>query len=131
VTGRRGQCRYREYVPSPGSFAERAIWYLQSLPPGTRLSTRELAEALNSDPRQTSANFKQAVDHGFVSCIGVGENPRAGYLWGLGEKELPERAEPEPTDEGEWPVRRIVKASEAPMTHKLGPSSVFDLAEGV
>jgi hypothetical protein len=128
VSGKKGMRRWGQYVPAPDSLVELAVYHLQSLPLGTELETRQLTTAIGISARNAHGSLDCAVKHGWITRRHDG--PRTSpTLWSLGPN-APRAPNdpPEADDAGEWPKQTIVKASDAKLTHKLGPASVFDLA---
>jgi hypothetical protein len=126
VSGKPGMVRKGPYSPAPDSMAWRALEVL-SLAPNGHATTRELATALGLDPKGIGGYFKGAVRNDWLRFERISENPADGYMWSRGDSAPPPPEVPDPPEDT-WPIRRFVNAHEAPMLHKLGPASIFDLA---
>jgi hypothetical protein len=119
------------YIPAEGSVAARAIEVIAASP-GHEATSQMIRDTLGLGTKSSIAAYLgTALKYDWVTMYRVSAHRSDGCIWGLGKRSPPldvllPRDEPD-----EWPVQRIVKAAEAPMQHKPGPSSVFDLAEAV
>jgi hypothetical protein len=107
------------YVPAPGSHSARAVEFLRSRESGEATSI-ELRAALGvKDGVSLTRYVDGAVKYGLIECRPAIDSDNA-WIWSLGSGKRPGDGEP---------IRRFVNAKDAPLRHKPGPSSVFDLAE--
>lgn len=75
----------RAYTPKPGSVPDRAITFLRSLPPGTELTTDQLASAAGFDRKNATAFLEPALRGGALSRRKSDPaNWRSQDLWQLG-----------------------------------------------
>jgi hypothetical protein len=75
----------KPYMAQPGTIAARAIAHLRSLPPGTVLSSAQLAEALDlDDSKSIHPSLSTALKHGAVHQDAKADNKRI-LLWSLGD----------------------------------------------
>lgn len=59
--------RSRQYTPKPGSVPDRAITYLRTLPPGTEVSTDQLAVAAGFERKNATAFLEPALRGGALA----------------------------------------------------------------
>lgn len=69
------------YTTQPGTLQHRALAVLRALPPGSRLSTIELAEAVDNTPDAVAEAMTPAVKAGAIACHGR----FASRFWSLGD----------------------------------------------
>lgn len=71
------------FMARPGTLAFRAIGYLETLPPGTELSSSALAEALGADGAALTACLGPAHEHGLIDKRKRGGHVRSPVFWSL------------------------------------------------
>lgn len=89
------------YQTQPGTIPHRVVEHLKTLPPGTELSTTELAEAIGANHSGMSACLITAVSHGLLNSDTrpVPMTGRRISYWSLGDGvpvEQPQAEEQEP-----------------------------------
>lgn len=111
------------YQPAQGSTAARAIAHLATLPDGTWLRTRDLADAIGAPASGMMPNLQRAIDHGALQSR---QAQGSRFL----EWALPAALDAFEADErrGGRPVQRTVPAAAASPAGKPGPASVFELS---
>lgn len=73
------------YTPQPGTLAHRIVEHLRAQPPGTTMTSVQLAEALDvDDSTYIIASLVAAVKHGVVHKDWQADNKRL-LLWSLGD----------------------------------------------
>lgn len=78
------------YVPRPGTVPARVIEHLRSLPPGTELTTKQLADAVETDG--VAAYLQVVAAHGLLVRRKEGAGPTCPAYWRLGTPEEQEAA---------------------------------------
>lgn len=83
------------YQTQPGTLPHRVVQHLNSLPPGTVMTTVELCEALDAEPAGFSTSMANCVRMGVLKRYITPSNRRL-LAWSLGDGvPPPEDAEPE------------------------------------
>lgn len=106
------------FTPKPGSVPDRAHAYLLGQPPGTFITSPELAKILGVPAKAMMGSLASLVTHGLVKR----ERRREGHGYLLGDSFDADEAN------GGKPTHRIVPASQTPPPSS-GVASVFDLAK--
>lgn len=103
------------YTPQPGTLAHRIVEHLRAQPPGTTMTSVQLAEALDvDDSTYIIASLVAAVKHGVVHKDWQADNKRL-LLWSLGD------GAPQPKPEDDEPDEPLNPPPEIPKVANLWP----------
>ena len=83
------------YLTPPGTIPHLAIEHLRSLPPGKKLSTAELADAIGHDKATLAACLRTPRDHGAVCSEPIPGSP-AHRWWVPADQRRADKPEPTP-----------------------------------
>ena len=83
------------YLTQPGTIPHLAIEHLRSLPPGKKLSTAELADAIGHDKATLAACLRTPRDHGAVCSEPIPGSP-AHRWWVPADQRGADKPEPTP-----------------------------------
>lgn len=93
------------YLTQPGTIPHLAIEHLRTLPPGTKLSTAELAEAIGHDKAILAACLRSPRDHGAVCSEQIPGSP--AHRWWIPTEQDAKKPEPTPEPiQGPAPARK-------------------------